>query len=392
MKRAGEKRRMPPRVLFANPWWHAELVNSTAHHAAEHGWHLDLQTCLSGQLPERWDGDGIITALGGDLAALRRFLRRARCPAVSLNTNYPEIRIARVSQDDAVAGRMAAGHFLGRGFAFYAYYSHGSSVYTGGLRRAAFAETLAAAGHATIPLLWEEEGRRWADTWLNRERWLRRRLPRLPKPLAVFATNDQAAVEVIEACMAEGIDVPGEVAVLGMLDMVIFRESTTVPLSSIRVDFDTITRTACDLLARMMAGEPPPAEPILFPPTGVVARRSTDTLAARTPEVARAIRYLLDHYAEPIGVPEIARAAGLSKTVLYERFRADLGQSPGEALIRIRVERARRLLREGAAKVEAVAQACGFGDRVNLHRHFTKHVGMTPAAYRREARKQEVAP
>ncbi len=154
----------------------------------------------------------------------------------------------------------------------------------------------------------------------------------------------------------------------------------------------TTALMAAVLWLGIAACEPPPAEPILFPPTGVVARRSTDTLAARTPEVARAIRYLLDHYAEPIGVPEIARAAGLSKTVLYERFRADLGQSPGEALIRIRVERARRLLREGAAKVEAVAQACGFGDRVNLHRHFTKHVGMTPAAYRREARKQEVAP
>ncbi len=80
----------PRRVLFAAPWWHEDLMRGMAWHAAERGWHLNLETALSGRLPERWAGDGVLTTLGGDPVALKRFLVHARCPAVSLSLNCPE--------------------------------------------------------------------------------------------------------------------------------------------------------------------------------------------------------------------------------------------------------------------------------------------------------------
>lgn len=112
------------RVLLANPWWHADLVNGVVRHAAAHGWHIDLQTCLTGHLPETWRGDGMVTFLGVELERLTQLIEHAGVPVVSLSLNRPELGLPVVSQDSAIAGEMAARHLLQRGFRTYVYYSH----------------------------------------------------------------------------------------------------------------------------------------------------------------------------------------------------------------------------------------------------------------------------
>ncbi len=241
-------------------------------------------------------------------------------------------------------------------------------------------------GGETACLLWAQERGKQSDTWENRQIWLRRNLRRLAKPFAVFATNDQAAVEVIEACMAEQIAVPDDVAVLGMLDMHIFRDSTTIPLSSITVDFDRVTGVACDLLADMMAGKAPPEQPIRYAPTGIAVRRSTDTIAAGQKQVAKAIQFMREHYAEPLDSDRIAEASAMSKSGQYAAFKKDLGQTPYVGLTRIRVDEAKLLLRDTIQSVQAVAEVCGFGDSMNLYRNFLQLVGQSPAPFRKGQR------
>jgi len=375
--------KLPKRVLFASPWWHQDIINGTARHAAEHGWHLDLQTVLSGKLPKRWSGDGVITLLGGNLEAQHRFLDRIHCPVVSMNENYPEFGLPVVSQDDEVAGRLAALHFDERYFRLYAYYSYGLSLKAAKVRMHAFEKCVQEHGGQSIRLLWEAECKRDADTWENRHTWLRSRLRSIAKPLAIFATNDQAAVEVIEACLAEGIDVPHEVAVLGMLNMRIFRDSTTISLSSITVDFDGITAAACNLLADLMEGKAKPQGPIIFPPSGIAVRRSTDTMASEHPRVRRAIQFMQEHYASSLDTDRIAAVASMSKSGLYTAFKQDVGHTPYMILTRIRIDKAKKMLRETGQPVAAIALACGFEDAVNLYRNFKQVTGMSPAQYRK---------
>lgn len=246
-----------------------------------------------------------------------------------------------------------------------------------------FERVLAEVGYPVKRLVWEGTLSHRPGDWDSRQKWLRGELRRLSKPLAVFAHNDEGAVDVIEACLAASIAVPDEVAVLGMLDMELFRESTALSLSSIHVDFDKITRIACDLLDRMMAGAPPPSAPILIPPAGVVARKSTETRAAHLPSVAKTIQYMFDHYAEPIGVAEIAHVAGVCKTLLYRDFKADIGETPKEVLLRIRMDKARQMLSETDAPIGNVAVECGFGDRVTLYRSFRRMLGCSPGAFRK---------
>ncbi len=373
------------RVLYASIWWLESLMTAIGKQASERGWLLDFQMLDTGQWPETWHGDGIITTLSDKPDQIDRFLKRVKCPAVSLNQNEPDIDIPRVDMDMDKVGELAAGHFLERGFRSFAFYSrlqyHGCSL---GFK--AYKRILERNGYDAEHLDWQATRGHSRDTWTNRHNWLRRQLPRLPKPLAVFTTEDLAAVEIIEACLQEHIPVPDHIAVLGLLDIPLFRNTTSVPLSSIAVNYERQSREACDLLHRMMDGAPPPSAPILIPPVGVVARRSTDTLAAQTPAVAKAIRFILDHYSENIGIPELVSASGMCRTDLFRGFKADLGQSPHAILTRIRIDKARTLLNETSDKVETVAEACGFNDRSSLQRQFKQSTGLTPAEFRKTHR------
>jgi len=371
--------------LYANAWWNQDILNGTMKHAAAHGWHLNIQPCLTGELPHRWDGDGIITLLG-DLDGLAQLIELSGCPVVSLNANYPELGLPTVSQDSTIAGTMAAEHFLERGFTSFAYYSARPLTSATKTRFVAFQQRLHEAGQEVRTLLPPPAPRNKPTVdWEHRARWLEETLPTLPKPVAIFAYNDQQATELIEVCIAKSIMVPDEVAVLGMHNMPLFRHTSGISLSSISVDRDQMTKAACDLLADLMDGSPPPDSPILFPPTGVTARESTDTLAASDPRVARTIRFMIDKHADTIGLNDFVRVSGVCKTVLYEAFNRELGRSPYAVLSAIRFERAKRLLTRSNEKVRTVAHSCGFGTPENLFRHFKQELGISPGEYRKRS-------
>lgn len=110
----------------------------------------------------------------------------------------------------------------------------------------------------------------------------------------------------------------------------------------------------------------------------VCTRAPSHTGAQRA--VRRARDYLRDAIAERVTLDELAAHAGLDKFHLVRAFRAELGLPPYEYLTHLRIARARELLREGA-RVAAAAQAVGYYDESQLHRHFRRIVGLAPGAY-----------
>lgn len=100
------------------------------------------------------------------------------------------------------------------------------------------------------------------------------------------------------------------------------------------------------------------------------------------PCLARALDFIHQHYAEDIDVDRIARAAGMSKTVLGERFSAMLGEPPIRYCSRLRLRRAADLLEQGESCAEA-AHASGFSSEASFTRAFKREYGKPPAAWRR---------
>lgn len=106
----------------------------------------------------------------------------------------------------------------------------------------------------------------------------------------------------------------------------------------------------------------------------------------RDPAVGRALRLLHRDCARPWTVAELAREAGLSRTVLAERFHALLGIPPMAYLARWRMQRAASLLAEGRATLAQIADAVGYESEASFSRAFKRATGLSPAHWREKAR------
>ena len=87
-------------------------------------------------------------------------------------------------------------------------------------------------------------------------------------------------------------------------------------------------------------------------------------------------------YAEPIGVDELAAAAGLSRAHFSREFTRTFGESPKAYLMTRRLERAAALLRNTDRPVSEVCLDVGLLGLGSFTTSFKRHFGKTPTAYR----------
>jgi AraC-like DNA-binding protein len=87
-------------------------------------------------------------------------------------------------------------------------------------------------------------------------------------------------------------------------------------------------------------------------------------------------------YFEPLGVDDLARAAGLSRGHFSREFRAAFGESPHTYLLTRRMERAAALLRTTDRSVADVCLSVGLQSIGSFTTSFKRTYGVTPSAYR----------
>jgi LacI family transcriptional regulator len=209
----------------------------------------------------------------------------------------------------------------------------------------------------------------------------------LPKPAALLAFEGVRGRQLTEACRLRGIDVPGEVAVLGGDHDELSSRISSPKLSTIDHSPERIGFKAAELLDKMISSGKVPQEPILLPPAGVVTRQSTDTLAVDDPLIARAIHYIRENAHRPIQVRDILEQVPISRRSLELRLLQLLGHSPADEIRRARLQVARRLLLSNDEQMPWIAAHSGFERVEVLTRAFRKAFGITPSAYRRQFRR-----
>jgi AraC-like DNA-binding protein len=126
-----------------------------------------------------------------------------------------------------------------------------------------------------------------------------------------------------------------------------------------------------------------------------VARRGNDVAgwshAVRDPQVRQAVAQLHEDCALPWTLDTLARAVGSSRSVLAERFREAMGETPLAYLRTLRLQRAMRLLSESDRTLEQVALAVGYHDAFGFSKAFKRAVGVSPGEYRkRDAAERDV--
>ncbi|HVR35470.1 MAG TPA: DNA-binding transcriptional regulator [Methylomirabilota bacterium] len=375
-------RKRQRRVLIALGWYDYRLHRGIEKYAQEQGWYLSANLARERVIPWGWEGDGILAWLGaGD--DLAKFVQQARLPTVDFSFRRPELKFPRVLEDHADAARLVAEHFLSRGFRHFLFYSENDN-WSYEERGRGFLRVLRDADHDADWLRWHQSPvyRKDRKQWRAKRDWLASRLKDSPKPLAVFAANDEQALDVLEACERALLAVPEQVAIVGAENNLLAPDAMHTPISSVDTNLETLGYRGAELLDGLMRGKQASERPLRIPAAGLVARKSSDLLAVNHPGVARSLRFIWEHSHEPISVKDLVGVAAMSRRGLHKAFQEQLGRPPGQELHRVRIERARKLLAESDHKLEVVAGMCGYQSANSFCVAFKQSTGMSPKQYR----------
>ncbi len=94
-------------------------------------------------------------------------------------------------------------------------------------------------------------------------------------------------------------------------------------------------------------------------------------------------RWVAANLAVPHSVKSLAAQAGISPRHFARLFSAEVGETPAAWVEALRISAARTLLEEDGDAPKQVAAKVGFANADTLRRAFMKHVGITPAEYRK---------
>ena len=106
---------------------------------------------------------------------------------------------------------------------------------------------------------------------------------------------------------------------------------------------------------------------------------------ARVPSmVEQVIRYFARNYRGVISMEQLAQQLNYTPQYVSRKFKEQIGSSPLEYVVRLRMHLARKLLRDSIATLQQIATYVGYSDTMYFNRIFKKHTGITPGQYRKK--------
>lgn len=103
------------------------------------------------------------------------------------------------------------------------------------------------------------------------------------------------------------------------------------------------------------------------------------------PRLAPALSALFRRPEKEWTLPDLATLCGMSRATFVRHFQQRLGRSAADLLTDIRMTVAARELRDSNASAGAIAETVGYQSEAAFQRAFKKHVGITPARFRKQS-------
>lgn len=245
------------------------------------------------------------------------------------------------------------------------------------LRERAFARTLKAHGQRVS--VFRQGSHRLGEDLRNLGSWLRR----LPKPAAVMAAYDYRAIQVSTVCAAAKLAIPRQVTLLGVDDDVLLCQSVKPALSSIKPDHEAEGFQAAAELQRLFRlGARARRREVFCRIVGVVERESTKAVPPAASLIRRATAFIDGHLKAKLRVADVARAVGVSRRLLEQRFREVCGETVHDYTLRQRLELVKSLLRNSRRTGVRIAEECGFANANSLSHIFRRATGRSMRDYR----------
>jgi LacI family transcriptional regulator len=329
-----------------------------------------------------WGGAGIIARV--ETAEMAEAILAADIPTVIVDAD-PRIgalaadlaKLSNVSSDSEGAARLAAEHLKERGFEHFGYVGLPDRVWAN-RRLEAFSSAIRHAGFEPYIFKASEKDVAWESEQSTLARWI----ADLPKPVGLMACNDDRGRGVLEACRLADVRVPEEVAVIGVDNDELFCELADPPLTSVALNTEHGGYRIAHLLDQLIQRKINTPQQLIVEPTHIVERRSTDVKVFDSSEVGAALSYIYRNRARDFTVGDVAQAVGISRRNLEVKFRKSVGRTILSEIQRIRLDHAKRMLRETDLPVTQIAESSGYSSASYLTQVFGKEIGASPAKYR----------
>jgi len=342
-----------------------------------------------------WGGSGIIArTLHPDTA---NAVLKCELPTVAIDLHdeqkakgAPFQNCSEVYTDNIHVGTLGAEHLIQHRLEQFAFVGEINDVSWSRGRQSAFIARLAEAG---FPCTCYPPPPRIYRDWGKEVHRLGNWLLSLPKPIALMAAHDMRGRQVIEACYRFSIDVPNEVAVLGVNDDQLVCNFCTPPMSSIAVDTETGGFRAAEMLDNLMHREkkwrgkrcfPFPPMKYAMQPIGVVSRRSTEFWLVDDEIVIEALKFIHINSALPLTAKQVVNHLNISRRSLEMRFQKHLHRSILSEINRYKLERIKLMLRDRSMNIHDIALACSFESAAYMCCFFRRETGQTMSEYRKE--------
>jgi LacI family transcriptional regulator len=356
---------------------HQGVVSGALKYGRERGWSCEIDPYIGFRGASSASYDGVIGRVTPELAS---WAARTRTPVVNVWNNSPVRNLPLVAVDYLEAGGLVADHLADRGLRAFGFVGNEGDV-VARLLLEGFRRALSPRGWEVGILLVPRE---ISDVkgWLRLQRSLRRWVASWKSPVGVLASADILARHLCDACRHTGVRIPDGAAIVGSGNTPLLCDLLEPTISSLDHGYERVGRRAGELLDRLMSGRKAPATPLLLPPSGVVARGSSDMFAVEDESVAAALRAIWAASGRPLKVASILRGIPTSRRTLERRFRDLLGRTIHDEIRRAHLDQAKRLLVESRDSLKVVASRAGFSDPQQFSRVFRSFVGMTPLRYR----------
>ena len=293
--------------------------------------------------------------------------------------------IPNITADYQLTGSIAAQQLYGHGYKHFGFFGYENVCWSDG-RLKGFRDRL--KDDFNVDTIHVFNNRQLSSLWSYDVAELREWLLSLPKPIGIFACDDNQAEILLETCQASEINVPLDVAIVGVDNDEITCNLTVPAISSVDMNIEKAGYQAAEMATRMVEDPTYRGEDIVIRPIALVGRGSTGIMATKDPVVAEAMRYIYQNRARKLQVADVIKQVPVSRRLLEQRFKEVTGASIYTVISNLRMDYFAQQLVSSTDTVSEIAARMDEPDTKSISRRFQALKGCTPTEYRkRELRK-----
>ncbi len=294
--------------------------------------------------------------------------------------DYPNNLPVIITDSSSIAG-LVSKHFIEKGFTNLAFCGFDDIQWSED-RKKYFNKFNDDAGFKTHNYILPKKSKK--QDWGNEQGHVCKWVRDLPKPVGIFACNDDRGQYILEVCKLIGLKVPEDVAVVGVDNDPMVCEFGDPPLSSVALNIESAGYEAAKLLDRMMnTGKKMIGRQIIATSSHIVQRQSSDILAVGDADVALAIQYIKENAKNKLHINDIVEATNISRRTLEKRFRKTIRRSIYNEIQHVRIEFISKLLIETELPISQITSLFNFTDIEHVSRFFKKEKGVSLREFRK---------